>query len=69
MLTVVDLPLKAKELMRNIHKRVSMTYLSMATNKESRVRNTVAIAGNFRLFHPLHALMGEIFITQMFVLC
>ena len=35
---MADLPLKAKELMRNIHKRVFMTYLRMATNKESKVR-------------------------------
>ena len=36
-LHVADLPLKARELIRNIHKRVFMTYLRMATNKESNV--------------------------------
>jgi hypothetical protein len=34
---VASLPLKARELMRNIHKRVFMTFLRMATNKESSV--------------------------------
>ena len=42
-LTVAHLPLKARELMRNIHKRVFMTYLRMATNKESSVSNMIAV--------------------------
>ena len=36
--SVAQLPLKARELMRNVHKRVFMTYLRMATHKESNVR-------------------------------
>ena len=34
---VAQLPLKAREVMRNIHRRVFMTYVRMATHKESNV--------------------------------
>ena len=50
---MANLPLKARELMRNIHKRVFMTFLRMATNKESTVSKKRNLIVYLSLIHNI----------------